>query len=77
MSERKNRWSRLLRANHIGMKHLIALKLYTDYMMCGERIYRENIENHIDHHIIRTRKDCRLFSIGDKHYKKHLRSLVR
>merc|ERR1719192_2381850 len=30
-SQRKNRWSKLLRENKIGMKHLVALKLYTDF----------------------------------------------
>merc|ERR1712154_453037 len=30
-SKRKNRWSKLLRDNKIGMKHLVALKLYTDF----------------------------------------------
>ena len=30
-NKRKNRWSKLLRDNKIGMKHLVALKLYTDF----------------------------------------------
>lgn len=30
-SKRKNRWAKLLRDNKIHMKHLVALKLYTDF----------------------------------------------
>ena len=30
-SKRKNRWAKLLRDNKIRMKHLVCLKLYTDY----------------------------------------------
>jgi len=43
-SKRKNRWSKLLRDNGIGMKHLVALKLYTDFDLL-QREFRKSFRS--------------------------------
>ncbi len=43
-SKRKNRWSKSLRDNNIGMKELVALKLYTDFDLLS-REFRKSFRN--------------------------------
>ena len=50
-SQRKNRWSQILRTNKISMRHLVALKLYTDFDLLQRefcKTYRAPYNNEVE-----------------------------